>query len=65
MIDWFNAEPFGVRVSRIEVLIALLGLLCIAYYGYQFGLIGALKGGVAYIMTMMLGWFLRELFIER
>lgn len=59
IVDWLNA-PLVWRFRRIDVVIAIGGILCTAYYWYVGGWQGALYGALMYIMMTMIGlWFIR------
>ncbi len=54
--DWMNDE---VKVRRIDIMLSVFGIFCVAYYAYFDGLQGALLGGLLYIMMVMIAvWLL-------
>ena len=62
ILDWLNV-PLHERIDarRIDVLLLVLGLFCAGYYGYLYGWIGALKGGVTFVAMLLIAFVLREL----
>ena len=54
--DWLNTD---IKVRRIDIVVAVLGIFCVGYYAYYHGLQGALAGGLMYILGLMVViWFL-------
>ena len=48
------------EIRRLDILIVVLGILCVIYYGWTGGWFGALTGALAYMLvTMTALWFLR------
>ena len=62
--DWANVELFTLwrfDVLRIDVIIALFFVLCVGWYGYTSGWMGALTGGLAFIFVAMCAqWMWRK-----
>jgi hypothetical protein len=62
--DWANNPLFPPRAGRslnprrIDVLIALFGAICVGYYGWMEGLLGAAKGALAYAFVVMVALWL-------
>ena len=60
--DWVNVpiyERGRIRVTRIDVLLVVVGVLCTGYYWWTSGWMGALQGGLLYVMTVMIAlWML-------
>lgn len=55
--EWINQPIYTrgrVRVTRIDVLLAGLGVVCVGYYYWTSGWLGALAGGLLYVMMMMI-----------
>jgi hypothetical protein len=57
VLDWIN-EPLRGRMRRIDGLLIVAGILCVGYYGYTAGLIGALQGGAMFMLMVMIGLWL-------
>jgi hypothetical protein len=64
--DWANVPVFAtqpgrsINIRRVDILLVIFGVICVGYYGWVEGWIGALKGALAYLMVMMTAlWVLR------
>jgi hypothetical protein len=61
-LDWINVpiyERGRIRVTRIDVLLVVLGAVCVGYYWYFSGWLGGLQGGLLYVMMVMIAvWLL-------
>jgi hypothetical protein len=58
LLDWINAPVWG-RIRRIDVLLVILGIICVGYYGYTSGLMGGLQGGLLFVLMVMISvWLL-------
>ena len=58
---WINQpiyERGRLRITRIDVLLAVFGIICVGYYWYTSGCIGALQGGALYVMFLMIALWL-------
>jgi hypothetical protein len=54
LIDWINEPIFEHHdIRRIDILLVLVGLIVVIYYGYTSGWRGALLGGVLYVFIAM------------
>ena len=52
----FRRRPFVIR--RIDVLLTILFVVCVSYYGSTSGWLGALAGGLMFIFIAMTAlWF--------
>jgi len=52
----YRRRPFVVR--RIDVLLTILFVCCVGYYGWTSGWLGALTGGLMFIFLAMTAlWF--------
>jgi len=51
-LDWVNAPVYG-PARRIDVVLAIGGLVCVAWYAYAGGWQGALLGGALYILGVL------------
>lgn len=55
--DWANVPVWrpiaGLELLRIDLVIAAAFLFCVTWYGYWYGWMGALQGGV---MFVVIGW---------
>jgi hypothetical protein len=57
--DWVN-EPLWMRARRIDAILLVFGIGCVAYYGYVGGWSAALAGGLMYLFVLMVSlWFMR------
>ena len=57
MDEWVNVplyERGRIRVTQIDVLLVALGAVCVGYYWYTSGWMGALQGGLLYVMIVMI-----------
>ena len=45
-------------VRRIDVLLVFFGVICVGYYGWMEGLLGALRGALAYAFVVMVALWL-------
>lgn len=53
---WLNTD---IKVRRIDIVLSVFGIFCVAYYAYYDGVRGALVGGLMYIMMIMISvWML-------
>ena len=51
--------PVYRKVRRIDVILVVGGILCVAFYWYTSGWQWAILGGLMYLMFMMIGlWML-------
>ena len=50
--DWLNVSVYR-RVLRIDIILAVLFVFCVAYYWYTTGWAGAVTGGLLFIFIMM------------
>ena len=50
--DWANVEIYK-WVRRIDVMLLLAGIGCIGYYWFVAGWMGALQGGMMYVLVAM------------
>lgn len=56
--DWLNT-PLYREARRIDLILALGFVICVAYYWYTAGWQWAIIGGLSYILMMMIAlWFL-------
>ena len=54
---YWHRQRFEVR--RIDIMLTVFGIFCVAYYTYYDGIRGALIGGLMYIMMVMVSvWIL-------
>jgi len=56
-LDWINQpiyERGRIRVTRIDVLLVVFGIVCVSYYYWTSGWVGALQGGALYVMMVMI-----------
>jgi hypothetical protein len=60
-LDWINQPIYEhiygrlrLRITRIDVLLAAFGMLCVGYYWYTSGWMGALQGGLLYVLFLMM-----------
>jgi hypothetical protein len=58
-VDWFNV-PVLYRVLRIDLLMCVFFLFSCAWYGYYYGIMGAIQGGVMFITIAALALFMRR-----
>jgi hypothetical protein len=63
--EWINTPIYErvygrlrIRVTRIDVLLAVFGIICVGYYWYTSGWIGALQGGALYVLFLMIALWL-------
>lgn len=57
--DWLNVEIWS-WVRRIDVILTVLCIGCVAYYAYTSGLKGALLGFIAFMLFAWVGMFFRD-----
>jgi hypothetical protein len=57
MMDWVN-EPVWRKVRRIDIVLAIAGIVCVGYYGAVAGWLGALQGGLLFVLMVMIGLWL-------
>jgi len=62
--DWANVTAFKLGrfdVLRLDIILAILFVVCVGWYGYKGGIMGALTGGLFYIfMLMCVLWIWRK-----
>ena len=62
--DWANVPAFEIcnfQVLRIDIMIACNFLICIGWYGYTSGLMGALTGGTMFVFLLICAlWIWRK-----
>lgn len=54
-MDWLNTPVWrygGREIRRIDLLLVLAGIVCVAYYA-QFGWLSALQGGAMFVLMAM------------
>jgi hypothetical protein len=60
--DWIDVTIWRrgkIDLRRIDVLVSILGVLCVGWYGYVAGWRGALGGALMFTFCVMVGlWFL-------
>jgi len=57
--DWVNVDVYK-RIRRIDILTAFFFIICVSWYGYTSGWIGALTGGFLFLfifIAMIALWF--------
>jgi hypothetical protein len=67
IVDWGDivviARPFACigigPVRRIDLLIVAAGVFCVGWYGRLYGWMGALQGGVAYVLMLFVALYAR------
>jgi glucose-6-phosphate-specific signal transduction histidine kinase len=64
-LDWINVPIYEhqhgrlrIRITRIDVLLVVFGVICVGWYGYTSGWQGALLGGLFYVMVLMMALWL-------
>lgn len=65
LLDWINVPIYErvygrlrIRITRIDVVLAGLGVTCVGWYWYTSGWLGALAGGLLYLMGVMIALWL-------
>jgi hypothetical protein len=61
MADWSNVPIYTrgrFEIRRIDVLLAIFGVACVAWYWYTGGWQGALLGGSMYILMVLVSLWL-------
>jgi hypothetical protein len=56
-LDWINVPVYErgrIRITRIDVLLAVFGIVCVGYYWCTSGWMSALQGGLFYVMVVMM-----------
>ena len=48
--DWLNTD---ITIRRIDLVMGVCGVFCVALYGYLDGLRGAVIGGGVYLLVLM------------
>jgi hypothetical protein len=56
-MDWINT-PIYKKVRRIDVVLVIAGIVCVAYYGAVAGWLGALQGAGMFALMLMIGLWL-------
>lgn len=60
-LDWVN-EPIWTRarfeLRRVDVMIVIGGIICVAWYGYTGGWMGAIMGAALYALVAMISLWL-------
>jgi len=61
--DWLNVSLYQrgrIDIRIVDILTAIGGVICVGWYAYTGGWLGALQGALAYVFCCMVGlWFLR------
>jgi uncharacterized membrane protein YagU involved in acid resistance len=61
-MDWVNVPIYTrgkLELRRIDIVIALAGIICVSWYGYTGGWQGALMGAAMYVFVAMIAlWIL-------
>jgi hypothetical protein len=61
ILDWVNTPIWRWRryeFRRIDALLVSAGIICVGYYGYTTGVVGAMRGGLLFIMFAMIALWL-------
>jgi hypothetical protein len=59
LVEWGDVCVWW-RVLRIDIAMLALFLVCSGWYGYYYGIMGALQGGVMFIAIAALALFVRR-----
>jgi hypothetical protein len=60
-LDWINVPIYvrgRIRITRIDVVLAVLGAVCVGYYWSVLGWLGGLAGGLYFVMMVMIALWL-------
>jgi hypothetical protein len=68
LVDWVNVPVWSMSISvrrfdllRLDIIVAILFAICVGWYGYTSGAMGALAGGLMFIFMVICAlWIWRK-----